>query len=203
MSTHKTKRPTIEISNRFAKLGPQLGMPSEKHGDEVVARATISVAEIKLSADEMDEIFPGWSGAHFDRRKNETVPAWPEFEPPAFTGRFEDAVVTLRPGFNGAGRAIELEDCKLKSLVFTPVYGGDVMLSMTVLAPCPKNATDWYALKDQLRGECWISVAGATLEDQEAKKAQQDLPLSSHVEGEEPEEKARKSRRGADRALAH
>jgi hypothetical protein len=91
--------------------------------------------------------------------------------------------VTIVPGVNGSGKAIVLEDCKLKKLVFEPQPGGATLLALTVISEAPDALR---RLADRLDGEIHIAIADAKRAEQDAKDAQGQLPINTFGDGEKP-----------------
>lgn len=77
-------------------------------------------------------------------------------------------------------RVYEFKDCKVESITWERQLGGDTAMGCKVTTAAPLDST-YGVFIEALGGSCDVAI------DSELPSDQQDLPLSKHGKGEEPE----------------
>ncbi len=126
----------LNITLRTAKLGSSLNGRTEKHGNDDVPAADMSVDSIFLTAAELNDLL-GIKDAHDRLFRVEHVGGLPEPVFAAYGGhtlpdKFEGANVTIEHGLQKL--EIELADVKIAKVYLEPQTGGLTKLSLQIQA---------------------------------------------------------------------
>lgn len=188
----------LTISKRPCQLGITINTRRELHGDEAVPACDIPIAGITLDANELNS-FLGEPTAHralFNRKGSHDEPLFPQLEPFQLKDKIEGAHVELTLN----GETYAFSPCKLKGVTLQPMSGGVTLLSFKVQSSVDDMGDVVSNLVGHLDRTIEIAVSGGEAKPQDTK--QQDLPINTFGDGEEPEApKPRRRRNG--HATAH
>lgn len=189
----KTKKNTakkLTLRKRLCKIGTNINVRTETHGDQPVPACDIPLKGVMLSKAELNTLL-GDEHAHDALYLD--VDGTPEplfakhFKPFALLDRFEGASVKLALADNDD--ELELEDVKLANLRLEPQVGGLTALSLQIQAtPTSEAMADVIAFVDTQ-----VHAAIAFGKRSEKDKRQKELPMGEHGDPDaenEPEEAA-------------
>lgn len=160
------------LSRRPAKLGSSINTRPEKHGDEDVAAFDIPVADVLLTAEELNSLLADPS-AHmrlFDEGTEPLEPAFKQLDPFTVREKIEGARIVIGGGDGGGD--IVFSACKLKGFTLDPQLGGMTKASFKVQC-LPNLEKSINSLFIRMNHEIMLEV----LAEQHGSQAQ--LPLSS------------------------
>jgi len=185
---------TLTLTNRPCKIGTNVNGRNEKHGDEDVPAADISIDGLMLEAEELNALLedPYAHDALFNHRSNGKVdePIFRKFRPLQYREKFEEAEVVLTVGMGST--EIRLQNVKLARVTLDPQVGGLVKLSLQV--QCTPSAETiaqlWSYMNHEVEAE--VSFGKKAVKGEKQK----EMPLG-FGDGEEPEqgEKPKRGRR--------
>jgi len=168
----------LSISLRTAKLGPSINNRTEKHGDEDVPAADISVGALLLTAEELNALLDN-PGAHERLFVQTSATSLPEPFFTRFAGgftladKFEGANVRIEYGLEP--NVIQLPDVKIAKVYLEPQTGGLTMVSLQIQA-----SHDWSESAPELvacmNREIKIEITDAAIA-KKTDKRQAQLPL--------------------------
>lgn len=190
----------LTISKRPCQIGTSINTRRELHGDEPVPACDIPILGITLDANELCSLLeePTAFRALFDTKRGHDEPLFTQFEPFQLKDKIEGANVSLSVGKG----MIELHDCKLKGLTLQPMAGGLTLLSFKIQTSGDDMAAVVGDLVAHLDHTIDIEIADG--ERVKAKDSQQqDLPINTFGDGEEPESPKRRRRGKNGHATAH
>lgn len=194
----------LNITSRACQLGASINTRAEKHGDEDVPAADIPLAGIMLDEAELNALLndPYAHRALFTDRGGHQEPSLPQFEAHTLRDKLEGDTVTLTAGTRN--KEIILGDAKLKGLTLEPLSGGATSLSLKIQVSGDAVPGVVGMLLNHLNGHLTVEIADAVAIEKKGDK-QQDLPINTFGDGEQPEgdSKPKRGRRRNGEARAH
>jgi len=177
----------LTLTKRPAKLGSGINTRAEKHGDDDVPACDIPLAGIFLEREELNALLgdPSLHKALFTTMPGESTPqpVLRRFKPLQLADKFEGCTVTIIAGLSAT--SFMLDDVTIAKLKLEPQTGGLTAMSMQVQALA--EDLDVTALLGWLNHDVDVEVQFGTVA--KGKDKQQDLPLSTVGDNEEPEDR--------------
>jgi hypothetical protein len=177
----------IHIADSHCKLGPNLGTPTQKHGDESVPMKVIRIHGVMLGKEQYNTLMRdehAWDMTFQDVPGKAPIPYWRgKFKPP-YTPEIDKYVechahIKFSIEFN-----VWFDDCHCQAILLDPQEGGLVELSFNIVCPKARVRGNLDRLDDFLRGTANISFTfGIPEADAEKKKEAKPDP---NVEPELP-----------------
>lgn len=174
--TKKNTAKKLTLRSRLCKIGTNINVRTEKHGDQPVPACDIPLKGVMLSKDELNTLL-GDDGA-FDALYRD-VEGTPEpifakhFKPFVLVDTFEGAGVKLQLSDVKDGIEVELEDVSLNALKLEPQVGGLTSLNLQVqAAPDSDDMSTIIAFVD-----AQVRVAISFGKRSEKDKRQKELPM--------------------------
>lgn len=174
----------MDLSIRVCKLGINLNVPSEMHGDERVAAVDIPLVGILLEKEEVNELVGDkfWNAIFDTPIGDGKAPraAWPDLDDYRIAGKFACSIA-IELGENQ--NDIELEEATISKIRLKPLDGGLTQMSCSVHTSA--NVERFiHKLTARIDTEIKMELAiGEKLEREKSKQA--ELPLNSFGNGEE------------------
>ena len=140
----------LEIKLRDAKLGTGYNGRSEMSGpDEVNPGLDITVKNVFLKADEVDQFVTGFSTRFFNENKE---PQLTRVYPVVLKDKIEGATVVFKDG----AKKLKLTDCKICKVNFVPAMDCVTKISFQLQFHPKPGEADW--LMTRLRKEVQVSI---------------------------------------------
>lgn len=177
----------FNIAETYAQMG-KISNNLEKHGEKDVTAFDIPISAVTLKPEQFNALS---EDAYADRwlfsdKADIREPNLSKFEPLVLRDTFEEALVAMKVG----GDAFSFADARIKDVQFEGKRGGDILCSFNVRVR-PENDKQILQLIAYQNREISIDIQDAKV-CMKGGRRQQELPLNTHGEGEQPEQGAKK-----------
>lgn len=180
----------INLTSRPCQIGSSINTRTQRHGDEDVPACDVPLVGIMLTAEELGELL-GDKHAHkafFDTKGNRKDPMFPQLESFALKHKFENANVRIVVNLLNAEEAT-LSGAKISKILLTPRAGGLTEMACTVQNTL-EDSENVNGLLEHLNRDAQVEIADAEIAKEKpakaAKAAQQDLPINTFGDKEQP-----------------
>jgi len=170
----------VSITKRPCKIGSSLNGRTEHHGDESVPGADLTVSNILLEKEELNQLLESesaWKSLYKSGKMPE--PMFPKLVAFKFRDKFEKSACTLYLGLDN--EKVTLNGIKLSKITLQPMPGGLTALSVQI--QCTPDADQVGLIMTHLDsdGACSIRFGKIVTKD-----VQPELPLdATKAEGED------------------
>jgi hypothetical protein len=176
--TKKATAKKLTLLKRLCKIGTNINVRTELHGEEPVPACDIALKGVLLSKAELNVLLGderAYDALYLDRDGTPEPLFAKCLKPFALIDRFEGATVKLTLADDDV--ELELEDVKLANLKLEPQVGGLTSLSMQIQAiPTSEARSQIIAFVDSQ-----VHAAISFGQRSEKDKRQQELPMGENV----------------------
>jgi hypothetical protein len=166
----------LSLDSRPCTLGVYLNTPTQKHGDERVPAKVISIKNILLDKDQLNELLGdrhAWDALYVEHKGKPAEPIFPDrLGQLPVLGKYKDSQVELSFGLKPY--EISFTDATLKSLKLDRQSGGLTALSLTMVCLKSNITGDLARLDEHLDGSANVAIELGDLDEDEDDEDDED-----------------------------